>query len=335
MAVYTVTPGTLYCSYTWTGLGALAYTTYVLFTYSGGQIHRCDMAINGTSASGGGFAHAGTYSFTADRYRTSNNTFLGTSSGSSKTVAKGYQNAPSAPTILGTGQTSIILNTVSGCEYKVGAGGSYQGNTTFAGLSPGTAYYFYQRLAATADYNASADSPLKIESTTKYTRAAPAAPSIYSATANSITLQTLSEGEYQVDGGGWQSSATFNGFNPYTTHSFCQRYAETSYYYVSSSSGASNFTTNKADQAAPAAPTAAAILSTSITLNTIANGEYKVGAGVYQASAVFNGLNSGTSYAFYQRYAETGSQYASPDSAAANISTLTAGGGMTLNKGWW
>lgn len=77
----------------------------------------------------------------------------------------------------------------------------------------------------------------------------------------------------------------------------------------------------KADQAAPAAPTAASVTINSITLDTITNGEYKMGDGEWQDSPAFTGLTMNTEYTFYQRLKGDEDHNASPASPAANITT--------------
>jgi hypothetical protein len=88
----------------------------------------------------------------------------------------------------------------------------------------------------------------------------------------------------------------------------------------------------KATQAAPAAPTMASNTSSSITLNTITNGEYSMNGGAWQTSATFSGLTASTSYNFVQRYAETATHFASAASAPATYSTLPDGGGTTVTQ---
>ena len=77
----------------------------------------------------------------------------------------------------------------------------------------------------------------------------------------------------------------------------------------------------KADQTAPAAPTAASVTINSITLNTITNGEYKIGDGEWQDSPAFTGLTMNTEYTFYQRIKGDEDHNASPASPAAVIKT--------------
>ena len=60
-------------------------------------------------------------------------------------------------------------------------------------------------------------------------------------------------------------------------------------------------------------------------LNTIANGEYRLGSESWQTSAVFSGLQPNTPYAFTQRYAQTATHFASNASDEAIFSTQTVG----------
>lgn len=77
----------------------------------------------------------------------------------------------------------------------------------------------------------------------------------------------------------------------------------------------------KADQTAPAAPTAASVTINSITLNAITNGEYKMGDNDWQDSPAFTGLTMNKEYMFYQRIKGDDDHNASPSSPAATIST--------------
>jgi len=78
---------------------------------------------------------------------------------------------------------------------------------------------------------------------------------------------------------------------------------------------------SKANQTAPEAPTAAGKTINSITLNTIPNGEYKCGAGDWQTSPTFTGLDQNKGYAFRQRYAADANHNASAGSEETIIYT--------------
>jgi len=83
-----------------------------------------------------------------------------------------------------------------------------------------------------------------------------------------------------------------------------------------------SFTTGKEPQSAPSAPSLASRTATSITLVSVAGCEYRRGSGAWQSSTTFSGLIPETTYAFYQRYAETATKAASPSSAQSNFTTL-------------
>ena len=73
------------------------------------------------------------------------------------TVTKATQTAPAAPTLASKTETSIRLNSVTGCEYNRD-GGNWQTATTFSGLTPNTTYSFRARKTETATHLASPQS---------------------------------------------------------------------------------------------------------------------------------------------------------------------------------
>ncbi len=79
----------------------------------------------------------------------------------------------------------------------------------------------------------------------KADRSAPASPTLNSKSYNSITLNTVSSCEYAIDGGSWQTSATFNSLQSETEYNLTQRYAETSTHKASSASNALKVTTDE------------------------------------------------------------------------------------------
>ncbi|MCR4679151.1 MAG: InlB B-repeat-containing protein [Lachnospiraceae bacterium] len=81
------------------------------------------------------------------------------------------------------------------------------------------------------------------------------------------------------------------------------------------------FSITKADQAQPAAPTSAGATLNRITLEALADGEYKCGAGDWQDSTVFSGLTPDTEYTFYQRLKGDANHNASPASEGTTIRT--------------
>ncbi|MDO4798568.1 MAG: fibronectin type III domain-containing protein, partial [Coriobacteriales bacterium] len=82
-----------------------------------------------------------------------------------------------------------------------------------------------------------------------------------------------------------------------------------------------DFSIARADQDAPALPAKASATTTSITLEAIANGEYKMGDGAWQESPVFSGLAMDTEYTFRQRLRGDANHNVSPESQPAGIRT--------------
>lgn len=77
-------------------------------------------------------------------------------------IGKGEQAAPAAPVAKTVDKFSATLETAEGCEYSID-GQTWQDETTFENLLPGTEYVLYQRLKETDTFNPSAPSTLKIK----------------------------------------------------------------------------------------------------------------------------------------------------------------------------
>jgi subtilisin family serine protease len=77
----------------------------------------------------------------------------------------------------------------------------------------------------------------------KAEQAMPDAPQMESNTDTTITLVAIEDGEYNIDGGDWQSSPVFEGLTQNTSYTFTQRKKETRSHYASPSSPAAVFST--------------------------------------------------------------------------------------------
>jgi len=87
-------------------------------------------------------------------------------------------------------------------------------------------------------------------------------------TSNSITLNTLSGGEYNIGGGSYQSSPAFTGLTPSTSYSFTQRLAETATHLASPASPAASFSTTTATLAGTVTITGNTVFGETLTANT-------------------------------------------------------------------
>ena len=97
--------------------------------------------------------------------------------------------------------------------------------------------------------------------------------------------------------------------------------AEQGNYTAAESTGGLTLTINRANQDAPAAPTAAAVMDTSVTLNTIENAEYSMDGNTWQNSPEFTGLNPNQEYTFFVRLKGDANHNASPSSSGTAITT--------------
>ena len=75
----------------------------------------------------------------------------------------------------------------------------------------------------------------------------PEAPQLESNTETSITLVAIEDGEYNINGGAWQSSPLFEGLTPGTSYLFTQRKMETRSHYASPISPEAEFCTTPYD----------------------------------------------------------------------------------------
>ncbi|MEE0747688.1 beta strand repeat-containing protein, partial [Evtepia sp.] len=120
--------------------------------------------------------------------------------------------------------------------------------------------------------------------------------------------------------------------SPYTITADFGGVAGTSGDGLISSAGSATLTVTKGSQTAPDAPTMSSRTTTSVTLNTINGGQ---GTGQYgyntdgdtsdyhwQESTEFSGLQPGTAYTFYARYAENDYYNESPVSGGTSVTTL-------------
>ncbi|MBQ9069217.1 MAG: hypothetical protein IJ131_09185 [Eggerthellaceae bacterium] len=137
--------------------------------------------------------------------------------------------------------------------------------------------------------------------------------------------QTLADAKYSFmypipEGWSWVDPLT-TPVGDVGEHVFLANYTSSDPYINSLTNVPVTVYVGKAYQETPDAPTLKEAAPTSITLNTIENGEYKCGNGEWQTSPTFTGLDPDTEYTFIQRIAEDDNYYSSSDSQSAVFRT--------------
>ena len=159
-------------------------------------------------------------------------------------IVKISQTAPSAPTMASRTSTSITLNAISGCEYRVGSG-AWQDSVVFSGLSIATSYTFYARKKETSTHYASPNSSGATFTTDKGTQSTPSAPNVTNIEHDRATA--IGGTEVRIGSGTWHDSPhTFTGLSAETAYQAYARMKETTTHYASAISSAKNFTTPSA-----------------------------------------------------------------------------------------
>lgn len=244
--------------------------------------------------------------------------YIGTLISSSVTCTKASAQMPNAPVVESKTNTSVKLVEKTGFEYSKDKL-NWQESSSFEGLSPATEYTFYQRIKETETEFASKSSSSTKVVTAKNTVSAPEKPIIEEITNNTITIKKITGYEYSLDGITWQTSNIFHDLLPYTEYSVCQRIAETETDYASAQSGYVAAVTLKNTVTAPEAPIIEAYTDSSVTLTATEGYEYSKDGTTWQKNNVFTGLEALETYSFYQRLAETETDYASEKSESTSF----------------
>ena len=251
----------------------------------------------------------GTYTF-YKRYYATNTSYAS----EYVTATATLQSGAVVPTVKTVAYTSIILNEQEGYEYSLYTGYGWQTSGQFTGLTSGRTYTIYARKQSINGMQASPYVSLEVT-----TLAPPPNPVVESKTSTTITMADFENVEFRKGSTGeWQDDRIFTGLTPASTVVIYMRYKA---YGDIPASGATSISVklDKSTQEAPVLPVAAEIQSTYIRLVSVSGCEYSLDGITYQSSPLFEGLNSTTSYTFYQRYKETSTAYASPASVATLV----------------
>ena len=148
------------------------------------------------------------------------------------------------------------------------------------------------------------------------------APAVINKTNRSVTLAGGFGSEYSMDKVHWQDSPVFEGLSVATTYTFYQRLKETDTAFAGACSTGTSAETLKNTVSAPSAPQIADVTGNTVTLVAVQGYQYSKDGVVWQDEPLFEGLRPFTEHTFYQRVAETDTDYASTASAATKVVTL-------------
>lgn len=241
---------------------------------------------------------------------------------------KSAQNAPERPLLQTVTDSCITIKEQPGCEFSIN-GSAWQTQTLFSGLSPNRSYSICARYAETTAHPASEAS--------EFLRV--------------TTLRTVIGGTLSISG-----TAAFGQTLSPDLHALTPAGATLHYYWRCGDtvrSEAKTYTVAKADigqplhllvigygdfdglcisaavtpaKATPLPPGAPELLlrtSTSVTLQTRSDCQYRVNSGAWQDSPVFSGLSPGKSYRFSLRLRETDTHFLSAGGTELQVTTLS------------
>ncbi|MBT2289440.1 S-layer homology domain-containing protein [Paenibacillus albidus] len=280
-----------------------------------------------------------------------------TSAATGAVAAADGAKAPAAPVAVSKTETSITLQAVTGQEYSIDGGVTWQDSPTFSGLTPDTDYTIVTRVKATATQKASAVSTgtlirtatkdivlpkmggsVKISGVAKVgqTLTADLSGVTYTpgTTDNVPTYQWYRNGVAITNATGSSYKLTADDFGAAITMAVSADGTHATGSVTSAATGA----VAAADSAeAPVAPVEVSKTATSITLQAVTGQEYSIDGGVtWQDSPTFSGLTPDTDYTIVTRVKATATQKASATSTGALIRTAADNAdlnGLTLSSG--
>lgn len=225
---------------------------------------------------------------------------------------------------------TIRVEGPDGAEYSItsaasGYVASSKGSYTFSGLTDGTTYTIYARMAETDTYLAS--DPISVSATPRETQAMPSAvvPND-DITSTSFSVKIIPNAQYSVDGGAtWQDSNEFKNLTPDTVYNVWARFKATETKSASEINKTLEVKTHKASAGKDAIPVQIEnITTTKIVLKKTEGYEYSKDKGVnWQDSNEFTNLTAGTTYYMVQRVKADADAEVNKSSDMRSVSTNT------------
>jgi hypothetical protein len=250
--------------------------------------------------------------------------------------------APSAPQVVTVTATTVTLALINNAEYSLG-GTVWQASPKFVGLDPNTEYSFYARYAASSTTDASEASPATVQRTQKAKLegtpvlvaqdgdlTAPKVGDVLTIDVTSMTSDpqvALGVFSYQWVRG-CQNVPGADGLT-YTlsaadVDSVISVMVSTQNTLGAVYSGVSKPVLKAPAPDAPAAPQISSVGPVSVALVEHTGYEYSMDQSTWQRSSLVRNLAPNQNYTFYQRVAETPSNFASPASAGTAATTNKA-----------
>jgi len=257
------------------------------------------------------------------------------------TILKAPQAAPVAAVTAAT-DTTLMISNLSGAEYSINGGDTWQTSHSFTGLERNTQYTVLVRLAEDKNHEASPATEVKgytTATTSEVPSMLPAYSVIYDGTAKEYAYaETLAD----IDGvqsmavtysGTTNAGAAYRSATPPTE---AGQYAVTISltakpgYILAQSVIGTKQTIERAPQTLAEAPSIARVTTATVTVNPIAGAEYSGNNGAtWQTSNSFTGLSPQTSFIILVRLAET-PNYLASESYSLPAQTLD-NTGLTYN----
>lgn len=246
------------------------------------------------------------------------------------TILKVPQTAPVAA-VTGATDTTLTISNLSGAEYSINGGSTWQTSNRFTGLARNAQYTVLVRLAEDENHSASPATEVK-GYTTATTSEVPSMLPSYTVTYDGTAKEYIYAANLSDIEGVQTVTVTYSGttnagagYRSTTPPTEAGQYAvtisltaEPGYVLAQSIIGA-KLTIERAPQTMAEAPTIARVTTATVTVNPIAGAEYSGNNGAtWQTNNSFTGLAPETSFVILVRLAET------PNYLASETYTLPA-----------